>query len=51
MLKTVCIALAIKPQLLDVITMFVPPVTILQPLCQLLDAWRYDEDQGILYFY
>jgi mediator of RNA polymerase II transcription subunit 5 len=46
MLKTTCTALAAKPQLLDVVAMFTSPVTILQPLCQLLDAWRYDDDQG-----
>ncbi|KAI1849465.1 hypothetical protein JX266_004960 [Neoarthrinium moseri] len=38
--------LAKKPLSLDVILLFEKPITILQPLCELLDTWRYDEDQG-----
>ncbi|KKA25603.1 Mediator of RNA polymerase II transcription subunit 5 [Rasamsonia emersonii CBS 393.64] len=45
-LKTICNSLSRRPQVLDVILLFRSPKTILQPLCSLLDAWRWDEDQG-----
>ena len=45
-LKTICNSLSRRPQLLDVILLFRSPKMILQPLCCLLDAWRWDEDQG-----
>jgi mediator of RNA polymerase II transcription subunit 5 len=45
-LKTICDSITSKPQLLDVIMQFTAPVTILQPLCELLDGWRYEDDQG-----
>lgn len=45
-LKSICNALSSKPQSLDVVLQFTSPISILQPLCQLLDAWRYDDDQG-----
>lgn len=45
-LKTICNALSRRPQLLDVVLQFTSPVSVLQPLCNLLDTWRYDEDQG-----
>lgn len=45
-LKQLCSQLAKKPLSLDVILLFEKPVTILQPLCELLDNWRYDEEQG-----
>jgi mediator of RNA polymerase II transcription subunit 5 len=45
-LKLLCSQLAAKPQSLDVILLFEKLPTILEPLCQLLDNWRYEEDQG-----
>ncbi|KAL1961468.1 hypothetical protein VTN77DRAFT_1841 [Rasamsonia byssochlamydoides] len=45
-LKTICNSISRRPQVLDVILLFRSPKTILQPLCSLLDAWRWDEDQG-----
>jgi mediator of RNA polymerase II transcription subunit 5 len=45
-LKLLCHALAQKPQALDVLLLFDKPTAILQPLCELLDNWKYDEDQG-----
>ena len=45
-LKTLCSQLAKNPLHLDVLLLFDKPSTILQPLCELLDNWRYDEDQG-----
>lgn len=31
---------------MDVMLLFDKPATFLHPLCELLDSWRYDEDQG-----
>lgn len=45
-LKGLCSQLARKPASLDVMLLFDKPTTILQPICDLLDNWRYDEDQG-----
>lgn len=45
-LKMLCSQLARKPLALDVILLFDKPATILHPLCELLDNWRYEEDQG-----
>ncbi|KAJ9134623.1 Mediator of RNA polymerase II transcription subunit 5 [Pleurostoma richardsiae] len=45
-LKALCSHLARKPLSLDVLLLFDKPGTILHPLCDLLDNWRYDEDQG-----
>jgi mediator of RNA polymerase II transcription subunit 5 len=45
-LKLLCNALARKPQSLDVLLLFDRPSTLLRPLCDLLDNWRYEEDQG-----
>jgi len=45
-LKTVCLALTRHPQYLDVFLQFTSPVSILQPLCQVLDTWHYEEDQN-----
>lgn len=45
-LKGLCSQLARKPSSLDVMLLFDKPTTILQPICDLLDNWRYDEDQG-----
>jgi mediator of RNA polymerase II transcription subunit 5 len=45
-LKTLCSHLARQPSSLDVILLFDKPTTILGPICELLDGWRYEEDQG-----
>ena len=45
-LKPICTQLAQKPQALDVLLLFDKLPTILGPLCQLLDSWRYEEEQG-----
>ncbi|KAF2100783.1 Med5-domain-containing protein [Rhizodiscina lignyota] len=45
-LKTICNALSRKPQCLGVMLQFTSPSSILQPLCNLLDGWHYEEDQG-----
>jgi mediator of RNA polymerase II transcription subunit 5 len=46
-LKTLCTLLSGKIKCLDVILQFVNPSQLLGPLCQLLDSWRYEDDQGI----
>ncbi|TVY27259.1 Mediator of RNA polymerase II transcription subunit [Lachnellula hyalina] len=45
-LKGLCSQLARKPSSLDVMLLFDKATTILQPICDLLDNWRYDDDQG-----
>ncbi|CAO2658456.1 Nn.00g061790.m01.CDS01 [Neocucurbitaria sp. VM-36] len=35
-----------KPQAMDVMFQFTSPASILRPLCQFLDDWHYDSDQG-----
>ncbi|KAI0408251.1 mediator of RNA polymerase II transcription subunit 5 [Xylaria palmicola] len=45
-LKLLCSQLAKKPLSLDVMLLFAKPATILHPLCDVLDNWHYDEDQG-----
>lgn len=44
-LKQWCGQLARKPQSLDILLLFNKPELIFQPLCELLDNWRYDEDR------
>ncbi|KAF2441884.1 Med5-domain-containing protein [Karstenula rhodostoma CBS 690.94] len=44
-LKTLCNALSKKTTALDVILQFTSPASILRPLCQFLDEWRYEPDQ------
>ncbi|KAH7362967.1 mediator of RNA polymerase II transcription subunit 5 [Plectosphaerella cucumerina] len=45
-LKALCGQLSRKPLALDVILLFEKPSSILYPLCELLDNWKYEEDQG-----
>lgn len=45
-LKILCSQLSQKPLSLDVMLLFEKPYTILHPLCDLLDNWKYDEDQN-----
>ncbi|GAB0138290.1 Unknown protein [Epichloe bromicola] len=45
-LKMLCSQLAQKPQTLDILLLFEKLPAVLEPLCQLLDNWHYEEDQG-----
>lgn len=45
-LKGICNALSRRPQALDVVLLFRTTKQILQPLCTLLDTWRWDEEQS-----
>ena len=45
-LKSICTSLAQKPSSLDVMLLFDTPANLLQPICELLETWRYEEDQG-----
>lgn len=44
-LKLLCSQLAQKPQSLDILLLFEKLPAIMTPLCQLLDGWKYDDDQ------
>lgn len=48
-LRNICSFLARKPSSIDVMLLFIKPAEILEPLCDLLDSWRYEEDQGEYY--
>jgi mediator of RNA polymerase II transcription subunit 5 len=45
-LKQICNLLSKKPQAMDVMLQFTSPARIVRPLCQFLDDWHYDSDQG-----
>lgn len=45
-LKGLCSKLVKVPSSLDVMLLFDKPTSFLQPICDLLDNWHYDEDQG-----
>ncbi|KAJ5714921.1 uncharacterized protein N7483_012102 [Penicillium malachiteum] len=45
-LKNICNALSRRPQALDVMLLFRTTKQVLQPLCALLDSWRWDEEQS-----
>ncbi|KAK2601945.1 mediator complex subunit [Conoideocrella luteorostrata] len=45
-LKMLCSQLAQKPQTLDILLLFEKLPAILDSVCQLLDNWQYEEDQG-----
>ncbi|PHH80484.1 hypothetical protein CDD82_1714 [Ophiocordyceps australis] len=45
-LKILCSQLAQKPQSLDILLLFEKVSAILDPLCSVLDNWRYDDDQA-----
>jgi mediator of RNA polymerase II transcription subunit 5 len=45
-LKMLCSQLARNPLQLDVLLLFDKLSTVLSPICDLLDNWRYDEDQS-----
>ncbi|KAL8992329.1 MAG: hypothetical protein Q9169_007185 [Polycauliona sp. 2 TL-2023] len=44
-LKCICTCLVRNAPTLDIIALFCPPQTLLQPLCHILDNWQGDEDQ------
>lgn len=37
-----------KPRVMEIMLQFTSPASILRPLCQFLDEWHYDNDQGKL---
>ncbi len=45
-LKLLCVEIVQKPQALDILLLFETIHSVLGPLCQLLDNWRYEEDQN-----
>lgn len=45
-LKSLCSQLASNPLNLDVLLLFDKTTSILSPLCDLLDNWRYENDEG-----
>lgn len=45
-LKNICNSLSRRPQTLDAILLFRTTKQVLQPLCSILDSWKWDEDQG-----
>ncbi|KAF1835064.1 Med5-domain-containing protein [Decorospora gaudefroyi] len=45
-LKQICCLIFKKPQAMDIMLQFTSPASILRPLCQFLDDWHYDNDQG-----
>ena len=45
-LKSLCSYLARNPSSLDIVLLFEKVITILKPLCELLDGWHHDEDLG-----
>ncbi|KAI9664753.1 MAG: mediator complex subunit [Bathelium mastoideum] len=45
-LKSICSSLSRRPLALDVTLQYATPISILQPICQLLNEWKYEEDQG-----
>lgn len=45
-LRNICNFITRKPGRVDILLLFIPPSDIIDPLCNLLDTWRYEEDQG-----
>ncbi|KAL6706140.1 mediator complex subunit [Coniothyrium glycines] len=45
-LKQISCLIFKKPRAMDILLQFTSPASILQPLCQFLDEWHYDSDQG-----
>ncbi|UNI19114.1 mediator complex subunit [Purpureocillium takamizusanense] len=45
-LRVLCSELAQKPQSLDILLLFEKLTSVLEPVCQLLDTWRYDDPEG-----
>jgi len=51
LLKSACNFILSTKQALDVIMQFTSPTSILLPLCNYLDAWSYDDDQGMAHVF
>ncbi|KAJ6438660.1 proteinrelated to ser/arg-related nuclear matrix protein [Purpureocillium lavendulum] len=45
-LRVTCSELAERPAALDILLLFENLTSVLAPLCQLLDTWRYDDPEG-----
>jgi hypothetical protein len=45
-LKQISCLIFKKPQAMDVMFQFTSPASVMRPLCQFLDDWHYDSDQG-----
>ncbi|KAK6358916.1 mediator complex subunit, variant 2 [Orbilia brochopaga] len=45
-LYTLCRNLISKPKTIDLLLLYAQPVAILEPLCVVLENWRYEDDQG-----
>lgn len=45
-LRNICSWLTRKTSSLDILFLFIKPAELLEPLCDLLDTWRYEDDQG-----
>lgn len=45
-LKELAIEMLRKPELIDIISVYVQPAYLLDPLCQLLDGWSWDDLHG-----
>ncbi|KAF3148583.1 mediator complex subunit [Orbilia oligospora] len=45
-LYTLCKNLISRPKTIDLLLLYSSPATILEPLCIVLENWRYDDDQG-----
>ncbi|EWC45896.1 hypothetical protein DRE_04903 [Drechslerella stenobrocha 248] len=45
-LYSLCKNLISRPKTIDLLLLYARPVAILEPLCVVLENWRYDEDQG-----
>jgi len=45
-LRNICNFLTRKPKNVDFILLYAKPSEFLESLCELLDSWKYEEDQG-----
>lgn len=45
-LRNICNFLTRKPKNIDFILLYARPTEFLESLCELLDSWKYEEDQG-----
>ncbi|KAI9757384.1 MAG: mediator complex subunit [Candelina submexicana] len=46
LLKAICSSLSRRPLSLDVMLLFTSSSDLLLPICQVLDNWKFEEDQG-----
>lgn len=47
-LKGLCSSIVRKPESLDIIFLFRTPAFVLNPLCTLLDEWKWGDDHGTI---